>query len=170
MAFSETMAAARKRKGITQQDLSESIGYSRASVAKFETGKRTLPKEALSTVTQQIDDPKFYFETWTETTGLVSIPYFDGEYIDRHPSSLVHLVKKESDEALDALENICWSKPVKAYTNNERQDLTKSLLEVLDAAASMVNLVAAICKEHKISMKELFLSWQISLRAKRYKS
>lgn len=170
MSFGETMAAARKRQGITQQQLGQEINYSRESIAKYETGTRTFPKELYSSVTQKIDDPEFYFETWDEVTGVVSMPYFDGEYIDRHPASLVYLVKKESDEALDALETICWSKPVHAYTSDDRQNLIKSLLEVLDAAASMINLVAAICKEHRISMKDLFRSWQVSLKAKRYKS
>ncbi|UII56681.1 helix-turn-helix domain-containing protein [Cytobacillus spongiae] len=169
MAIGEAMAEARKRQGLTQHDLSQEVNYSRESIAKYETGARKLPREMYSTVTQKIDDPEFYFETWGETTGYVSIPYFDGEHIDRHPASMLILVRSETQEALDHLKQVTWSKPIEAYSDDDREQLRKALLETLDAAASMVNLVATICKKHRFSMKDLFLTWQVSLKARRYK-
>lgn len=169
MAFGEAMAAARKRQGLTQYELSQETFCSRESIAKYETGARTLPREMYATVTQNIDDPEFYFETWGETTGYVSIPYFDGDNIDQHPSSMLFLVKNETQEALNHLNEVSWSKPSRAYTEQDKEKLRKALLEALDAAASMVNLVASICKHHGFSMKDLFRTWQVSLKAKRYK-
>ncbi|UOE54943.1 helix-turn-helix domain-containing protein [Cytobacillus oceanisediminis] len=169
MAIGEEMAAARKRQGITQLDLSQKVSYSRESIAKFETGTRKLPRDMYPTVTQQIDDPEFYFETWGETTGFVSIPYFNGDHIDKHPASMVYLVTKETEEAMHHLDNLNWGKPAKAYTQEEMTQLEKALLENLDAAASMINMVASLSKTHGFSMKSLFQKWQVSLKARKYK-
>jgi transcriptional regulator with XRE-family HTH domain len=169
MAIGEAMSAARKRKGMSQQNLSKECNYSRESIAKYETGSRKLPREMYATVTQKIDDPEFYFDTWGETTGFVSIPYFNGENIDRHPSSMVFLVKQEIEEAMERLDEVCWAKPVRAYADSERQQLTTTLHEGLDAAASLVNMVACICEYHEISMKDLFRSWHVSLKSRKYK-
>lgn len=169
MAIGEAMASARKRQGMTQQDLSEEVNYSRESIAKYETGTRTLPREMYPTITQKIDDPEFYFETWGETTGYVSIPFLNGENVDRHPASMLFLVKSETEEAIEHLREIPWSKRIDSYTNEDREQLRKALLETLDAAASMINMVASICKKHKFSMKDLFLTWHVSLKARRLK-
>lgn len=169
MSMGEYMAAARKRAGMTQQDLSVEVNYSRESIAKYETGTRTLPRELYSTVTQKIDDPEFYFETWGETTGYVSIPYFDGDNIDQHPSSMLFLVQSETQEAMEHLKRVCWAKPAHAYTDSEREAIKKAILEILDSAASMINLIALICKNHRFSMKEIFRTWQVSLKVRRYK-
>lgn len=168
MAFGEKMAEARKRQGMTQEDLSNQINYSRESVAKYEIGTRNMPKEIYPHVTQGVDDPELYFQSWQETTGFVSIPFFDGDHIDQHPASMAFLVKKETDEALEQLDITCWSKPARAKSDDEREQMKQVLIELLDAAASMINLVACICREYKFSMKDVFKAWKISLKVRKY--
>jgi transcriptional regulator with XRE-family HTH domain len=167
VAIGEAMAAARKRQGMTQLDLSQEVNYSREAIAKYEAGTRTLPREMYAKVTQKIDDPEFYFETWGITTGHVSIPYFDGEHVDQHPASMGYLVKQETEEALEHLRQICWAKPARVHNEEDRENVKRAMLEVLDAAASMVNLVAVLCKEHRLSMKDVFRAWQVSLKTRR---
>lgn len=169
MAIGEKMATARKRQGLTQEDVSTMINYSRESVAKYETGNRKVPKHLYSTVTQTIDDPEFYFETWGETTGYVSIPFFNGDHVDHHPASMRHLVQAETNEALAHIEQVCWHKPVHSRTAEEREEIKSAILEVLDAAASMINLVAILCREYNFSMKDIFRAWQVTLKARKYK-
>jgi transcriptional regulator with XRE-family HTH domain len=168
VAIGEEIAEARKRKGITQQDLSTMINYSRESVAKYETGSRNVPKDLYEGITNSIDDPEFYFSVWKETAGHVSIPFFDGDYIDKHPASMRYLVQQETTEALNQLNEICWAKPVQQQGKDERERIKYVLQEQLDAAGSMINLVAVMCKEYGFSMKDIFRSWNMSLKVRKY--
>ncbi|WHY76263.1 helix-turn-helix domain-containing protein [Neobacillus sp. WH10] len=168
MSFGKSISIARKRQDMTQDDLSQKINYSRESVAKYENGTRKMPKEIYPHVIQGVDDPELYFQSWQETTGFVSIPFFNGDNIDQHPASLAFLVKKETDEALEQLEITCWSKPARSKTDDEREQMKQVLIELLDSAASMINLVACICREYKFSMKDIFRAWNVSLKIRKF--
>lgn len=168
MSIGKMIADARKRKGMTQNDLAFVTNYSREMIAKMENGTRKIQKETLPQISQSIDDPQFFFESWSYSAGVVSIPYFNGDYIDQHPVSMKMLVEKETHEAFQAIEQINWFKPAKAHTEAEREDIKKLLIETLDAAASMINLVALICKEYKFSMKDIFQTWKMTLKIRKY--
>ncbi len=167
MRIGEELAKARKRQDFTQQQLAFELPVSRESLAKYEIGLRKVPDDLLLPISQAIDDEQYYFVTWNEAAGEVSIPFFNGDYIDRHPASMVFLVKRETDEALDHLTRACWVKPVHTINASEKEEMKRVVFEMLDAAASMINLVAAICKEHHFSMKKLFKEWRITLKARR---
>ncbi|WP_018764088.1 helix-turn-helix domain-containing protein [Bacillus sp. 105MF] len=168
MSIGKEIASARKRKGYTQEELSSSIPASRESLAKYETENRILPKDMQKHLSEALDDPQFFFQVWGEAAGTVSIPYLDGEYIDQHPTSMKYMVQKETAEALEQLETVCWFKPPQALSDLEKQEMNKVMHEILDAAASMTNLVAVLCERHDFSMKEVFKYWRLSLRARRY--
>jgi transcriptional regulator with XRE-family HTH domain len=168
LAIGTSIAEARKRQVKTQQELSHGINYSREAISKFETGDRAIPKEIYPMIAQNIDDPQLFFEIWKENAGHVSLPYFDGDYIDQHPTSMMYLVQKETSEALEAIRNANWSKPAKMCSQNEREYMRQVLKETLDAAASMINLVACICKEYGFSMRDLFREWNVSLKIRKY--
>jgi transcriptional regulator with XRE-family HTH domain len=163
----EELASARKRKGITQQQLSLKLPISRESIAKYETGRQHFPKDLRALTAEAIDDEEYYFVRWNESAGDVSIPYLNGEFIEHHPTAMMMLVKKESLEALDHLEKACWYKPVRFQNDTEREEMKKVAFEVLDAAASMINLVALISKEYQFSMIKIFKQWRLTLKARR---
>ncbi|OAH53864.1 transcriptional regulator [Domibacillus aminovorans] len=170
MTIGRKIADARKRTGHSQRSLSEmeEVAVSKESIAKYEKGTRTFPKDMYPRVAGALDDPQFYFETWQETTGYVSIPYFNGAVIDRHPAAMVHLVKSETVEAIDQVEMVCWYKPSENRTEHEKEDVRQVIKELLDAAASMINLAAELCKDNGFSMKSLFREWRVSLKARKY--
>lgn len=169
MAFGTYLAEGRKRQNLTQHDIATGVPCSRESISKYETGERPIPDDMYSPLLNSIDDPETYFHGWKETSGYVSIPYFDGEYINHQSLNMLHLVKKESEEAFTHLRNIPWEKPAQALTDIEREEAVQSMKEILDAAASMINLVAAFCKEYKFSMLDIFRAWHVSLKSRRLK-
>ena len=167
MKIGEELAKARKRQGITQEQLSFELPVSRESIAKYELGSRKYPEDMRPIIAQQLDDVEFYFATWNDASGIVSIPFFNGDYIDHHPASMAFLVQKETDEAMKQMTNACWIKPVHTRTDTEKEDMKKVIFETLDAAASMINLVAVICREYGFSMKKIFSEWRLTLKARR---
>ncbi|PFY43163.1 transcriptional regulator [Bacillus toyonensis] len=168
MSIGKEVAMARKRKGITQEQLSSEIPVSRESLAKYETEKRKLPEDLRKCITEGIDDPQLFFKMWSEATGYVSIPFFNGEQIDLHPTSMRYMVYQETNEALEQFDTVCWFKPSQAWSESEKEDLKKVMHEILDATGSMMSLVAVLCDQYDISMKEVFKYWKVSLRARKY--
>ncbi|MCP3741432.1 helix-turn-helix transcriptional regulator [Rossellomorea sp. BNER] len=161
------LASARKRQGLTQQQLSFKLPISRESIAKYETGRQRFPKDLRAITAEAIDDEEYFFVRWNESAGDVSIPYLNGEFIEHHPTSMMILVKNESLEALDHLEKVCWFKPIHKQDESEREEMKKVVFEMLDAAASMINLVALITKEYQFSMVQIFKQWRLTLKARR---
>jgi DNA-binding XRE family transcriptional regulator len=162
------IAMARKRKGYTQETLSMGIPASRESLAKYETESRSLPRDLCKPISEAMDDPQFFFHMWNEAAGTVSIPLLNGEYVDQHPSSMMNMVQKETSEALEHLDNICWFKPARAWSDREKDEMQQAMNEVLDATASMMNLVAILCEKYGFSMNDVFKYWKVSLRARKY--
>ncbi|HDX9652513.1 TPA: helix-turn-helix domain-containing protein [Bacillus wiedmannii] len=168
MAIGKELAMARKRKGIIQEELCLEIPVSRESLAKYETEKRRLPKDLRKCITEEIDDPQLFFKMWSEATGYVSIPFFNGEFIDLHPTSMRYLVQQETNEALKQLDTVCWFKPSHVWSESEKEEMKKVIHEMLDATGSMMSLVAVLCDQYEFSMKDIFKYWKVSLRARNY--
>ncbi|MGE7874819.1 helix-turn-helix domain-containing protein [Bacillus paramycoides] len=168
MSIGKEVAMARKRKGITQERLSSEIPVSRESLAKYETEKRRIPKDLRKCITEGIDDPQLFFKMWSEAAGHVSIPFFNGEYIDLHPTSMRYMVQQETNEALKQLDTLCWFKPSQAWSEQEKESMKKAMHEILDATGSMMSLVAVLCDQYGFSMTDIFKYWKVSLRARKY--
>lgn len=167
MNFGQIVAEARSRKEYSKEKLARTVNYSISTWDKWERGERNIPQHMLPIIADTLDDVELYFATWKKATGDVSLPFLDGEYVDQHPTAMMFRVQKETKEAIDQLETICWSKPFHTVDDREKEELKKALFEILDAAASMVSLAAVICREHRFSMKKIFQEWRLMLKARR---
>ncbi|WP_394514109.1 helix-turn-helix domain-containing protein [Priestia aryabhattai] len=164
------LAEARKRQGLTQEQLAMGLPVSRETIAKYEINQRKFQKDLYQQISHSVDDPEYYFATWYEATGYVSIPYFNGDYIDRHPASMKYMVHQETNQALNQMERVCWAKPISIQNEAEREEAKRVIHEILDAAASMINLVAVLCKEYDFSMKSIYKIWWSSIKTRRWKA
>lgn len=165
----EELAKARKRKGLSQEKLALELPVSRESLAKYEIGSRKIPDDIRDDIAIAVDDVEYYFVTWNAAAGEVAIPYLDGDYIDKHPSSMMILTKKETSEALENLESFCWYKPNHCINDLEKKQLKQAMFEILDAATSLVNLVGILCRDYEYSMKSIFKEWRLSLKIRKLK-
>lgn len=170
MSIGKKITEARSRTGDSQKSLAEEVFVSQESISKYENGSRRFPKHMHQPIAEALDDEQFYFDVWEETTGCVSIPYFDGAYIDRRAPAMACLVKVETNEALLHVEKMTWYKPPSQRNEAEKEAVEKAIVELLDAAASMMNLVAELCKENHLSMKGIFRQWRVSLKARKYEA
>lgn len=167
MSIGTTIARARKEKGITQEQLAWDLGVSREAQSKYETGARRFPEDLRSKVVQKLDDPDLYIEMAVEATGGVAIPILNGDYIDRHRAAMKDLVQYETNEALEKLAQTSLIKPVQFATEQDKEEMKRVIKELLDAVCSMINMIAVLCREYGFSMKEIYRSWFVTLKARR---
>ena len=163
--FGKELAKARQRQGMTQEELSSRGYVARSTLAGYELNRRNIPDETVRDLTKELDDVDLYFSAWHHATGDVSIPLMNGINIDAYSSSMVFLVKHETKEALESVENMHWHLPSEM---RKTESVEQIISELLDAAASMLNLVACLCKEHKMPMARIFRKWQISMKNRGY--
>lgn len=164
-SFGKELADARKRKGISQEELSARHYIARSSVAGWETERRNVPEDAVRELTMELDDVDLYFSAWRHVSGDVSIPLMDGKNVHRMSSSMVFLVEQETKEALESVRNTPWHLPMEM---RNKEEVEKTIYELLDAIASMLNLVACLCREQKFPMVRIFRKWQVSMKNRGY--
>lgn len=167
MGIESKIADARDRQELSQEQLAFNLKYDRTTITKWESGERKIPYDVHKKIASVIDDEQFYFESWGEMTGYVSIPFFNGKDIEQRSVNMKHLVQLKTNEAMERLEKPCWYKPIDSQSREEKEEMKNVIRELLDASASMVNLVAMICKEYNFSMRDLFREWRGTLKARR---
>jgi transcriptional regulator with XRE-family HTH domain len=167
MSFGSTLKEALKHTETEQLELALEMNYSRQTVSAWANDSRNIQEDALPKVAEKLDYPNLYLESALLATGGVSIPVLDGDYIDQHPASMKFLVQKETNEALDELGRASFIKPISYQTSQEKEEMKKVIRELLDAACSIVNMVAILCREYNFSMKDIYKSWFITLKARR---
>lgn len=71
--FGEQMKEARRRKGLTQEDLAKQMSVSRSTVSHWEIGRKVPEKEFLDRLTQLLEE-EFIFDQEEETEDLLEEP------------------------------------------------------------------------------------------------
>lgn len=163
MAIGMKVAEARKRLGLSQQELSTKVPVTREAIAKYETGKRPFPEDLLPSFCEGLDDALFTKEIQRESTGGAYIPYLDGPIVEHHPASLIFLARKELKEAKAHLNEIDVSKPLSMMSEQEKDHLHRTIYELLDAAAAAETLAIDICSRFNLSYTSEVKQWIGSL-------
>lgn len=162
MSMGQTIYEA--RRGLTQSELAEKLHVDRTTIGKYETGKRKIPKEMRPIIANTLDDPAVYFAAGEEATGGVTLPYLNGKRIERSLSAMKELAQHEAQEALDHLNKMRFYKPADFWTEDEKVEMQKTMYELLDAAASIQNLVAVSCQKYKFSQRETYNEWRKTVK------
>jgi DNA-binding XRE family transcriptional regulator len=167
LKIASTLKEALKHNEIKQETLASEVNYSRQSVAAWGNGTRQIPEDSNPKICEALDYPDYYLESWMHFTGGVGIPVLNGDYIDRHPASIKDLVQRETNEALEHLEEACMVKPIHTRNAEDREEMKRVIHELLDAACSIINMVSVLCREYDFSMKQIYQSWMVTLKARR---
>lgn len=157
-------AIAEGRGEITQSELAAMLHLDRSSIGKYETGRRSIPAHLRAEIANALDHPAVYFAAEEEATGGVTIPHLNGERIERSLSAMKELAKWEAQEALDHLDQVRFHKPAQFWTDEEKDDMKEVMNELLDAAASLQNLVGVACEEYGFSQREIYENWRETVR------
>lgn len=86
--FGEQMKEARRRKGLTQEDLAKQISVSRSTVSHWEIGRKVPEKEFIDRLTQLLEED-FSFEQEEEAEGFHEEAIVSREVTSAEEDSLV---------------------------------------------------------------------------------
>jgi transcriptional regulator with XRE-family HTH domain len=164
MGLGQTLVESRKQRNKTQSDMAKDLPFSQSAIAKFENGSRNITKENRSIVALSYDDPAVYFAAEEEATGGVTLPFLNGKHIERSLAAMKELAQHEAQEALNRLNEMHMYKPAQYWTDEEKAEMKQSMNELLDAAASIQNLVAISCKEYQFSQREIYKNWRKTVK------
>jgi len=169
MTYGTTLKEALKAMRVDQADIAEETHYSHQTVSAWANDTRNISAETLLKVASHLDYPDLYLESAVKATDGVAIPVLDGDYIDRHPAAMKDLVQVETNEALDKMAQASMIKPIRSATQSDKEEMKRVIKELLDAACSMINMIAVLCREYEFSMKDIYKSWYVTLKARRLK-
>lgn len=86
--FGEQMKEARRRKGLTQEDLAKQISVSRSTVSHWEIGRKVPEKEFIDRLTQLLEE-EFSFDQEEEAEGFHEEAIVSREVTSAEEDSLV---------------------------------------------------------------------------------
>ncbi|MCK0471430.1 helix-turn-helix transcriptional regulator [Halalkalibacter sp. APA_J-10(15)] len=164
----QLIAESRKRKRISQRELSQNMPTSREAIAKYETNARPVPKELKPFFAHSLDDAHFILEMSNDITGGATIPYLDGEKVEHHYASLTFLAIKELREAKEHLKEINISKPLPFMAEHEVDHIKRTIRELLDSIAASQTLVIDLMQHFDLSYVNEVKQWKSSLMARGY--
>ncbi|MGX9134013.1 helix-turn-helix domain-containing protein [Rummeliibacillus sp. JY-2-4R] len=150
-----------------QQQLAMELNVSRETVSKYENGRSKVPADIGRKLTQKYDNPKFAITLRNEYSGT-GPRWLDGPNVDLHRSAVKEKTVEEMHEALEQLEKISLSKPLRKIEHFERQDIEEALDELVEAQTAIDHLVAVICMEGDISYVDLWDKHYKSLASNGY--
>lgn len=134
----------------TQVSFGLDLSLTRETVSKYENGRSKVPSDIARALVDKYDDPKFAITVKNEYTGT-GPRWLDGPNVDLHRSSVKEKTLEELKEALEKLENFCFSKPLTKLQPFEKQSLEIVLDELVEAQTALDHMVAVVCQEAEIS-------------------
>ena len=167
MAIGTRIQKARKRLGMSQQELADDSFIHRSLVSKHESGERTCHRENWKDYVKGMDDARFTLDVHAEATGGVYIPYLDGDYVTHDIAALIYLSKREIEIALQHMDDIDASKPATMLSEIEVDHIKKTNKELLDVCAATMTLVIDNCTAHNLSFNQEVKNWIATLKARR---
>lgn len=160
---------ARELKGITQQDLAKVSYLSYKTISAIETGRRSVTRENLKNICNELDDPRVYMEAISQICGDVfSVYWLDGKCADLHRASVKEKIIEELSEAIRAINLTKVYKNPTCLNDEELKVVQKSIQETIDVYRAAALYIAVMCREFNLDIKEMFKIQTKKLIERRY--
>lgn len=155
------------RDGKTQEQMASQLNTSRELVSKYENGRSKIQPDISRVMMKMNDYPPFAIALRNEYTGTGAV-WLDGPNVDLHHASVKEKAIEEMEEALTALRDFNFARPLKSISSWEHPEIHRVLGETVDAITALETAVAIICKGLDISFTDTWQTHYTKLQSKGY--
>lgn len=143
--FGRELAAARKRKGWSQQELARRLGCKVSRISSAEAGYRQLSVRDIQALEQLLDDPRFTFAIARYTTnGLVGSV---AEGLCGVPVAAIMALAIEMRELQQLMERV-QPEVLRGPTNDNRELMVRTAVDGLDVNAITNQFTIDVCDRY----------------------
>jgi len=140
----------------TQEQLALELGTARETISAYETGRAKVPPDISRRMTGISDSPWYVMDMRYQYTGTGPLR-LNGERADLHRSSVKDVLLEELEEAREAISGLKLANKLKFLSAWEKNELTESLVQLVDVITGIEHFMGVICEEAEISYTDI---WQ----------
>src|SRR5690606_21387198 len=100
------------------------------------------------------DNPSYTMDILYEFSSGFTSPVLRGKNIEQHRLAFSANAKREIEESLEMLQQVCLAKPPSSLDPNEKESVKNLMDEFLEARIHIDNLLMQLQVEYKISIKD----------------
>ncbi|MDL4842800.1 XRE family transcriptional regulator [Aquibacillus rhizosphaerae] len=164
---SKALKLGRKLTSKTQQQLSMETFLSREAFCQQENEAYKVQPDVTKHFINKYNNPWVAMEAANEYIGW-GVTRLDGRAADLHRSSVKDKLLEELEEAIEAIKKVKTSLNPDMIQSFERQDVERSVQEIIDATKASITWVAIVCDEYGLSWSEEWDKNQTKLKAKQF--
>lgn len=143
-----------KDEDITNDQLAFDLNLSPQMVSHMKNDRRVMQQDIARESVAMYDNPRYTMGILHEFSDGFAVPMMDGKAVDWHRLSLLAMLKKQFEEALEALKEVDFTKPPQAMEKHERELMVSAFDEILDARLSLENWLIQLQEDYNISIKK----------------
>ncbi|WP_150283762.1 hypothetical protein [Rummeliibacillus sp. TYF-LIM-RU47] len=143
-----------KDEELTNDQLAFDLNLSPQMVSHMKNDRRVMQQDIARESVAMYDNPRYTMEILHEFSDGFAVPMMDGKAVDWHRLSLLAMLKKQFEEALEALKEVDFTKPPQAMEKHERELMVSAFDEILDARLSLENWLIQLQEDYNISIKK----------------
>ncbi|AMX00443.1 hypothetical protein [Rummeliibacillus stabekisii] len=143
-----------KEEELTNEQMSMDLNVSTSLMNQMRNDRRNMQQDIARDSVAMYDNPRYTMEILHEFSDGFAVPMMDGKAVDWHRLSLLAMLKKQFEEALEALKEVDFTKPPQAMEKHERELMVKAFDEILDARLSLENWLTQLQEDYNISIKK----------------
>lgn len=143
-----------KEEELTNDQLAFDLNLSPQMVSHMKNDRRVMQQDIARESVAMYDNPRYTMEILHKFSDGFAVPMMDGKAVDWHRLSLLAMLKKQFEEALEALKEVDFTKPPQAMEKHERELMVKAFDEILDARLSLENWLTQLQEDYDISIKK----------------
>jgi transcriptional regulator with XRE-family HTH domain len=156
MSVGSAVANLLESEGITQVQMAMDLHLSEQQISHIKNGRRKMAEDIAISSIKKYDSPFYILEILHEFADRCAPPVFKGGSIERHRLAFEEMMVNEAKVAIDILAEVSFVKSPQLMSLEERERVKDAIGELLDVEAWAKNLIAILCSEYSISVKESY--------------
>lgn len=143
-----------KAEELSGEQMALDLNVSPQLISHMKTERRTMQADIAQESINLYDNPTYAMDILYEFSNGMTSPVLRGKNIEQHRLAFSANAKREIEEGLDKIKQVCLAKPPSSLDQNERESVKSMMDELLDARIHIDNLLMQVQIEYKISIKD----------------